>query len=39
VAATVWFSKYPDEEVQGWNLGMKLAILQTLPAARLMEFK
>ena len=34
VAATVWFPKYPDEEVQGWNRNMKLVILQPLPKAR-----
>src|SRR6267142_3599074 len=26
IAATVWFPKYPEEEVQGWDHGMKLAI-------------
>lgn len=35
VAATIWFPKHPNEEVQGWNRGMKLAILQPLPSARL----
>ena len=33
VAATVWFPKYPNEEVQGWNRGMKLSISQPLPHA------
>ena len=34
IAATVWFPKYPNEEVQGWNGGMKLVMLQPLPRAR-----
>src|SRR5882672_5777244 len=34
VAATVWFPKYPDEEVQGWNRGMKLSISQPLLRAK-----
>ncbi len=33
VAATVWFPKFPEEEVQGWSQGLKLAIRQPLPAA------
>ena len=32
VAATVWFPRLPEEEVQGWLRGLKLAILQPLPA-------
>jgi len=35
VAATVWFPKYPNEEVQGWNQGMKLEIAEPLPLAKL----
>jgi hypothetical protein len=35
VAATVWFPKYPEEEVQGWDQGMKLSIIQPLAQARL----
>jgi hypothetical protein len=34
IAATVWFPKYPHEEVQGWNRGMKLSISQPLPRAK-----
>ena len=34
VAATVWFPKFPKEEVQGWNRGMKLAISDPLPRAK-----
>jgi hypothetical protein len=33
VAATVWFPKFPDEQVQGWDGGMKLSISQPLPRA------
>jgi hypothetical protein len=32
-AATVWFPKYDEAEVQGWSQGMKLAIVQPLPTA------
>ena len=35
VAAIIWFPKYPDEEVQGWDRGMKLGISQPLPRAEL----
>ena len=34
VAMTVWFPKYPEEEVQGWNGGMKIGISEPLPRAR-----
>src|SRR5262245_23855078 len=34
VAATIWIPKYPDEEVQGWDRGMKLSINQPLPDMR-----
>jgi len=34
VAATVWFPKYPEEEVQGWDRGMKLSIAEPLPHAK-----
>ena len=34
VAATVWFPKFEEEEVQGWSQGLKLAIRQPLPTAR-----
>lgn len=34
MAATVWFPKYPNEEVQGWDRGMKLAISEPLPRAK-----
>ena len=33
-AATVWFPKYPEEEVQGWSQGVKLVIRQPLPEAK-----
>ena len=32
-AATVWFPKYPEEEVQGWSQGCKLSVRQPLPVA------
>jgi hypothetical protein len=34
IAATVWFPKYSEEKVQGWNRGMKLAISDPLVEAR-----
>ena len=34
IAATVWFPKYPNEAVQGWNRGMKLSISEPLPHAK-----
>ena len=34
VATTVWFPKFPAEEIQGWNHGMKLSIADPLPAAK-----
>ena len=34
VAATVWFPKFEEEEVQGWSQGLKLAIRQPLPTAK-----
>lgn len=34
VAATVWFPKFPDEEVQGWTRGIKLSIADPLPRAK-----
>jgi hypothetical protein len=34
VATTVWFPKYEQEEVQGWNRGMKLSISKPLPRAK-----
>jgi hypothetical protein len=30
-AATVWFPRTPQDEVQGWSNGMKLSIIQPLP--------
>lgn len=33
-AATVWFPKFPEEEVQGWSRGLKLSIRQPLPMAK-----
>lgn len=35
IAATVWFPKFPNEEIQGWNQGMKLSIAQPLPRAKI----
>ena len=37
VAATVWFPKYPEEELQGWDRGMKLSIAEPLPHAEKTE--
>ena len=34
VAATVWFPKFTDEEIQGWKHGMKLSRADPLPAAK-----
>ena len=34
IAATVWFPKFPNQEVQGWDCGMKLSISQPLPNAK-----
>jgi len=34
VAATVWFPKFTDEEIQGWNSVMKLSIADPLPSAK-----
>ena len=34
VAATVWFPKFPEDEVQGWNRGMKLSIAKPLLEAK-----
>ena len=36
-AATVWFPKFADEEIQGWNSGMKLSIAQPLPTAKCVD--
>lgn len=33
VAATVWFPKYPNQEVQDWDCGMKLTISEPLRRA------
>ena len=32
-AATVWFPKFANEEVQGWDCGMKLSLAQPMPRA------
>jgi hypothetical protein len=37
VAATVWFPKFAEEEVQGWSQGLRLAIRQPLPAAKIVS--
>jgi len=34
VAAKVWFPKYPNERVQGWDRGMKLGMSNPLPRAK-----
>lgn len=34
VAATVGFPKFTDEEIRGWNSGMKLSIADPLPSAK-----
>lgn len=34
IAATVWFPKYPHEEIQGWSCGLKLTITEPLPLAK-----
>lgn len=34
VAATVWYPKFPDEEIQGWDRGMKLSIAEPFPPAQ-----
>jgi hypothetical protein len=31
---TIWFPKFPEDEVQGWSVGLKLAIRQPCPVAR-----
>jgi hypothetical protein len=31
--ASVWYPKFPEEEVQGWAVGMKLVIRTPLPRA------
>jgi hypothetical protein len=33
LVTTVWYPKYPSEEVQGWSCGMKLSIYTPLPSA------
>ena len=35
VAATIWFPKFPHEQVQGWNQGMKLSISKPLQRAKM----
>lgn len=37
VAATVWYPKHPEEEVQGWSQGLRLSISQPLPPAKLVN--
>jgi hypothetical protein len=34
VAATVWFPKFIEEEIQGWNRGMKLSLAEPFPRAK-----
>jgi hypothetical protein len=33
-AATIWFPKHPGEEMQGWECGLRLSIVQPLPLAK-----
>ncbi|MCQ4166006.1 hypothetical protein [Tahibacter harae] len=33
--ATVWFPRTPEEEIQGWDSGLKLSIAFPLPRARI----
>jgi hypothetical protein len=35
VAATVWFPRFKEEEIQGWECGMKLSIVEPLPSAEI----
>jgi hypothetical protein len=35
VAASVWYPKYPSEEIQGWSDGLKLTISRPLPEAKI----
>ncbi len=35
VAATIWFPKFREEEIQGWDYGMKLSIANPLPSAEM----
>ena len=35
VAATVWFPKFKEEEIQGWDGGMKLSIAKPLPSGEI----
>lgn len=35
--ATVWYPRAPEDEVQGWYEGLKLAIRQPLPRADLVR--
>ena len=35
VAATIWFPKFKEEEIQGWDSGMKLSIASPLPNAEI----
>ena len=35
VAATVWFPRTDDDEIQGWNRGMKLSISEPLLRAKI----
>lgn len=37
VAATVWFPRFPKEEIQGWSCGLKLAIRQPLPVGTVID--
>lgn len=37
VAATIWFPKFPGEEIQGWDCGMKLSIAEPLPCAKIVS--
>jgi hypothetical protein len=35
IAVTVWFPRSVDDELQGWNRGMRLSIAEPLPRANI----
>lgn len=37
IAATVWFPRLPEQEIQGWNRGLKLCRRQPLSEARIVS--
>jgi hypothetical protein len=36
-AATIWYPRTERDEVQGWNQGMKLSVIQPLPRAEVID--